>query len=149
MTTPRKPRDDAPGPSVLELLDADGRATSEILRAYPRHRARRSDPPDRCREAAAVGRGKTRRCAVGEGEAVSQHYANAEKSKRLKALLTFLKHQGKWGATSLLISERLRSPAVATDVSELRRNGYKIPCTYLRRTAEGRKVYLYVLKEAR
>ena len=36
-----------------------------------------------------------------------------------------------------------RSQAVHTDVSDLRKNGIKIGCNYLRTTKEGRKIYLY------
>jgi hypothetical protein len=78
---------------------------------------------------------------------MSQHYANIEKSPRLKRLLAYLKRQGKWGATSLHLAEYLSTPCIATDISELRRNGYYIVCEYLRTTAAGRRVYLYTLKE--
>ena len=76
-----------------------------------------------------------------------QHYATIEMSPRLQKLLSFLHHRGKYGATSLHLADEIRTPCIATDISELRRNGYLVACEYLRTTAEGRRVYLYTLKE--
>jgi hypothetical protein len=45
------------------------------------------------------------------------------------------------------LADEARSTAIATDVSELRRNGYYITCDYLRTTADGRRVHLYTLKD--
>jgi hypothetical protein len=80
---------------------------------------------------------------------MSQHYAKIAKSKRLQKLLAYLKRQGKYGATTLSLADELKSTAISTDCSELRRNGYDVKCSYIRTTGEGRRVHLYTLEPMR
>lgn len=72
------------------------------------------------------------------------HAAKLEKSTRLRRvkelLLTFPE-----GLTTMEIATAAGSVAVHSDVAELRANGLGIECQYEGRTAEGRRVYRYVL----
>ena len=47
---------------------------------------------------------------------------------------------------SLALADMTGSVAVATDISELRKNGYDVTCEYLRETVEGRRIYVYTLR---
>ena len=78
---------------------------------------------------------------------MSQHYGRIEKSRRLQRLLAYLRMRGKWGATSMNLSSELHRCSIATDISELRRNGYQVNCEYLRTTSNGSRVHLYTLEE--
>ncbi len=73
------------------------------------------------------------------------HFCNADHSLRLKRTLNALVEVGRSGITSAALAQRTGSVAVATDVSELRKNGYVIDCKYLYKTATGRKVFTYEL----
>lgn len=73
------------------------------------------------------------------------HAANLEKSERLQRTYRFIRSFGKFGATSFMIQGHTGSMAVATDVSELRRNGLNIECKYIG-TRNGRRAYSYTYK---
>lgn len=72
-------------------------------------------------------------------------HASKPTSRRLQRLLRTLRKHGLRGATSRQLAQETGSMAVATDVSELRRSGYLVPCEYEGKTPEGRKVYRYSL----
>lgn len=72
------------------------------------------------------------------------HNANVEKSDRLKRTLEILNAFPE-GATTWDIQSLSNSMAPATDVSELRQNGYRIDCEYRGKTSTGRRVYAYKL----
>ena len=74
------------------------------------------------------------------------HAANADKSARLRRTLSFIRGWGSNGVTSAELQGFTRSMAVATDVSELRRNGHRIDCVYEGTNERGRKVYRYYYK---
>lgn len=74
------------------------------------------------------------------------HHASADKSKRLRRLADYIRSMGRHGATSLDLQQWTGSMAIATDVSELRSNGYVIDCTYEKKTPSGRKVFRYTYK---
>lgn len=71
------------------------------------------------------------------------HNANIDNSERLAQTLRIIKSQKGFGATTREIASWTGSVAVATDVSELRKNDYVIDCLYDHTTAEGRKVFRY------
>ncbi len=77
------------------------------------------------------------------------HFCNADHSLRLKRTLKALLDAGENGITSAALSQRTGSVAVATDVSELRKNGYHIYCDYLYKTTAGRKVFCYQIESGR
>lgn len=70
------------------------------------------------------------------------HKRNVVTNARLQRLLAFLQSGPK---TTIEIRDHLNSTAASTEVSDLRHNGFDIRTHYLRRTSEGRKVYLYTL----
>lgn len=74
------------------------------------------------------------------------HNANVDRSERLAQTLRIIKSQKGLGATTQEIASWTGSVAVATDVSELRQNGYEIDCLFHHTTAEGRKVFLYYFR---
>jgi len=75
------------------------------------------------------------------------HKANAEKSKRLRAALAALRvFRAYGGPTTLDLQMHTGSMAPATDISELRQNGYVIDCEYAGKTATGRKIFRYHLR---
>ena len=74
------------------------------------------------------------------------HKANIEKSERLQRTLRFIKSFGRFGVTSAMIQGHTGSVAVATDASELRRNGYRIDCDYVGKNSHGRKLFRYTYK---
>lgn len=65
------------------------------------------------------------------------------KSLRMQKLLTYLKSVHRAGATTADIADWTKSKAPGTDVSALRRNGFKIRCEYQYQTADGGKVFAY------
>lgn len=71
--------------------------------------------------------------------------ANLDSSERLDKM-----HSALWmhpdGATTAQLARMTRSCSVATDISELRKNGLKITCTYVG-MRNRRKVYRYKLEE--
>jgi len=73
------------------------------------------------------------------------HSAKVESSDRLARTLHFIRGMRAFGATTKEIASWTGSVAVATDVSELRKepNGYDIECLYDHTTATGRKVFRY------
>lgn len=73
------------------------------------------------------------------------HFANTKNSVRLQLMLTALQRGGTYSTADL--QSLTRDMAPATTISELRRNGHVIKCCYGWTTAEGRRVYLYQLKE--
>ena len=72
------------------------------------------------------------------------HSANADKSKRLKRLLGFMRAHPK-GATTAQIQAWCGGMATSTDISELRANGHLIPrpTSYVK---NGRRVFTYVYR---
>jgi hypothetical protein len=74
------------------------------------------------------------------------HAAKVEKSTRLRKCLMFLRAAGRPGATTAELQGFTASMAPATDVSELRAQGYEIDCTYQGTSRRGRKVYRYTYK---
>ncbi len=73
------------------------------------------------------------------------HNANAEKSIRLQRTLDAFKAYPD-GPTTWDIQGHSWSMSVATDISELRQNGYLIDCEYECRTFSGRKIFRYHLR---
>ena len=73
------------------------------------------------------------------------HNANADKSYRLKQTLDVLRAFPD-GPTTWDIQGWCGSMAPATDISELRQNGYVIDCEYAGKTATGRKIFRYHLR---
>ena len=89
-----------------------------------------------------------RECAAWEacgGVEMTMHKANAEKSYRLKQTLHVLRAFPD-GPTTWDIQSWCGSMAPATDISELRQNGYIIDCEYAGKTATGRKIFRYHLR---
>lgn len=74
------------------------------------------------------------------------HAANAEKSQRLRKCLNFLRSWGSKGVTTAELQGFTASMAPATDVSELRAQGYEIDCTYQGKSERGRRVYRYTYR---
>lgn len=74
------------------------------------------------------------------------HNADVEKSERLQRTLIVIRSHGKYGCTSATLQALTGSMAPATDVSELRRNGYDIDCQYTHMTENHRKVYTYTYR---
>lgn len=75
------------------------------------------------------------------------HNANAEKSERLRLTLCALSLGGPHFRISTLGIQRYTgSMAPATDISELRQNGYLIDCQYAGKTSSGRKIFRYHLR---
>jgi hypothetical protein len=66
---------------------------------------------------------------------------------RLAPVLALFRQRGEAGATTLELHQANGSMASATDVAELRANGYTIDCQYEGRTSAGRKCYRYTLIE--
>lgn len=75
------------------------------------------------------------------------HYAKIEKSLRLQALRDFLRSRGILGATGAEIWEACKMLNPATYCSELNANGLEVETRYEGMSANGRKVYRYVLIE--
>ena len=75
------------------------------------------------------------------------HNAQLDGSERLRRTLSFIRDWGGLvrGVTSAEIQGHTGSMAVATDVSELRRNGLNIECKYIG-TRNGRRAYSYTYK---
>lgn len=73
------------------------------------------------------------------------HFANADKSPRLAKLLRYLKSHP-YGATTIEIQWWTNSCAPATDISELRRNGFKIERVYEGKNQNGRQINRYFYK---
>jgi hypothetical protein len=71
------------------------------------------------------------------------HNADVNNSERLAQTLRIIRAGGKWGASTKEISSWTGSVAVATDVSEIRKNGYDIECVYDHTNENGRRVYRY------
>lgn len=73
------------------------------------------------------------------------HNAQLDGSERLRRTLSFIRDWGGLvrGVTSAEIQAHTGSMAVATDVSEIRRNGYDIECKYDHMSENGRKVFRY------
>lgn len=76
---------------------------------------------------------------------MSMHKANADKSYRLKQTLDVLRAFPD-GPTTWDIQGWCGSMAPATDISELRKNGYVIDCKYQGLTSTGRKIFRYHLR---
>lgn len=76
---------------------------------------------------------------------MSMHNANADKSYRLKQTLDVLRAFPD-GPTTWDIQGWCGSMAPATDISELRQNGYVIDCKYQGLTSTGRKIFRYHLR---
>jgi hypothetical protein len=74
------------------------------------------------------------------------HAAKADKSERLRQTLLAIRSWGKYGATGAQIQGHTGSMAVATDISELRQNGYNIECKYEGLSPYGRKIFRYTFK---
>lgn len=74
------------------------------------------------------------------------HSADIENSQRLRLALAFIRSAGSLGVTTIELQGFTGSMAPATDVSEIRKNGYDIRCTYDHKTERGRKVYRYFYK---
>lgn len=72
------------------------------------------------------------------------HSANVAKSARLKRTLDVLRAFPE-GPTTLDIQVLTNSMAPATDISELRANGYTIDCEYAGKTSTGRRIFRYHL----
>ena len=64
----------------------------------------------------------------------------------LQKILSLLEFKGPSGATTLEIHNAVGCLNVATNVSALRQNGYKINCHFERLTEDRRKVYRYTLE---
>jgi len=75
------------------------------------------------------------------------HNANADKSKRLQVLLRILRSNSRYGISTINIQHLTQSMAVATDVSELRQNGYEVRCSYVGKTPNGRRIFKYRIVE--
>lgn len=76
------------------------------------------------------------------------HAADPGKSERLKRILRFLRERAELGATSMEVTDQCSVVAPATYVSEIRRAGFQIECTYEGRSQAGAKVYRYRLVDA-
>lgn len=76
------------------------------------------------------------------------HNADAEKSARLKRTLEVL-HAFPEGATTWDIQCLTNSMAPATDISEIRQNGYDVICKYEGKTSTNRRIYRYRLNGRR
>lgn len=74
------------------------------------------------------------------------HAAKLDGSERLRRTLSFIRGWGSAGVTSAELQGFTNSMAVATDVSELRRNGFLIDCKYEGTNERGRRVYRYFYK---
>ena len=75
------------------------------------------------------------------------HFARIESSPRLQQLLALLQDRGSIGVTGWEIAERIGVLNPATEISQVRHNGYKIECTLERMTENRRRVYRYRLIE--
>ena len=71
------------------------------------------------------------------------HYAIAHRSERLKRIYNLLK-DGK-SYTSRQIVRLANVIALSASIDELRKNGVRIKCTYVRTTDTGARVYEYKL----
>lgn len=71
------------------------------------------------------------------------HAGNPERSKRLARALDYIRSCGPIGCTTAELQNYTGSMAPATDVSELRRNGYLIDCDFDCVNKNGRRVYTY------
>jgi hypothetical protein len=77
------------------------------------------------------------------------HAADVETSSRLKAALNLLRQRGPEGATTFEIFQASNDMAVHSTVSELRANGLDVsPAIYVGKIGK-RRVFKYVLHEAR
>lgn len=74
------------------------------------------------------------------------HAGNPDRSIRLRETLAALRRY-QHGMTTSEIAYATGSVAPATDVSELRQNGYAITCKYVGLSVSGRKLYSYTLHE--
>jgi hypothetical protein len=72
------------------------------------------------------------------------HSADVEKSARLKRTLEVLQSFPE-GATTWDIQCLTSSMAPATDISELRQNGYDVICQYEGKTSTNRRIFRYRL----
>ena len=61
-------------------------------------------------------------------------------------MLELLKAQGALGATTFELQAWSGSMAPATDISELRQNGYRVACKCEGTNGNGRRVYRYKLE---
>lgn len=73
------------------------------------------------------------------------HAASAEKSERLKRVLSALEAAGERGCTSLELSISARTVAPGTCVSELRAQGIGVRCEQA--VVEGKRVWRYWLEK--
>lgn len=76
------------------------------------------------------------------------HNADAEKSPRLMRTLEVLKAFPE-GATTWDLQCLTNSMAPATDISEIRQNGYDVVCTYEGKTSTNRRIFRYHLNGKR
>jgi hypothetical protein len=76
----------------------------------------------------------------------AMHFARLDKSARLRRVLDLLQSRGANGATTGEIIDAANVKAVSSVVSELRRNGIRIKCTCISRTADA-AVYRYRLEQ--
>ena len=75
---------------------------------------------------------------------MSIHAAKADKSERLKRILSSLARHGEQGVTSWELMQEAQVVAPSTCVSELRSQGYAIDCT--RETRDHRPMFRYRLR---
>ena len=73
------------------------------------------------------------------------HFAKLESSPRLQQLLALLQDRGSTGVTGWEIADRIGVLNPATEISQVRHNGYRIDCTLERVTESRRRVYRYRL----
>ena len=72
-------------------------------------------------------------------------YARIQKSPRLQRVWSYLKAQGKRGASTREIIEATGQCAINSCIAELRAQGRAITCKFQGRTLDGASVYRYTL----
>jgi hypothetical protein len=74
------------------------------------------------------------------------HSADPKTSRRTRLVLELLTARGDRGATQWEIQEYAKTTAPSTAISELRKEGYRIPmAVYEGQSAMGRKIYRYFI----
>ena len=74
------------------------------------------------------------------------NHADLSKSQRLQTVARLLRDFPD-GLTTFGLASACGSVAIHSDVAELRANGLAVECQYEGQTAEGRRVYRYVLAQ--
>ena len=68
-------------------------------------------------------------------------------SSRIQRIVQALRGASHWGMTTLELNESCGSTRASSDVSEARACGMPIECEYHGKSANGRKIYRYFLRQ--